>query len=104
MLQIIGLDLDNWGIYNCNKITTIQIQISRQNWNGFFSNISHQMMISQTSIVSWEKSEWYKLKKVKNWALNLQLLTIEISTNNAQVLILCLSHFITTVLRYLISN
>ena len=76
MLQIIGLDLDNWGIYNCNKITTIQIQISRQNWNGFFSNISHQMMISQTSIVSWEKSEWYKLKKVKNWALNLQLLTI----------------------------
>ena len=26
--------------YSCNKITTTQIQISRQNWNGFFSNIS----------------------------------------------------------------
>ena len=31
--------------YSCNKITTTQIQISRQNWNVFFSNISHQMMI-----------------------------------------------------------
>ena len=31
--------------YSCNKITTTQIQISRQNWNGFFSNISHQVMI-----------------------------------------------------------
>ena len=32
-------------MYSCNEITTTQIQISRQNWNGFFSNISHQMMI-----------------------------------------------------------
>ena len=31
--------------YSCNKITTTQIQISRQNWNGFFSNVSRQMMI-----------------------------------------------------------
>ena len=27
--------------YSCNKITTTQIQISQQNWNNFFSNISH---------------------------------------------------------------
>ena len=27
------------------RITTTQIQISRQNLNGIFSNISHQMMI-----------------------------------------------------------
>ena len=28
----------------CNKITTTWIQISRQNWNGVFSNASHQIM------------------------------------------------------------
>ena len=31
--------------YSCNKITTTWIQISRQNWNCFFSNTSHQIMI-----------------------------------------------------------
>ena len=31
--------------YSCNKKTTTQIQISRLNWNCFFSNISHQIMI-----------------------------------------------------------
>ena len=31
--------------YSCNNIITTQIEISRQNWNAFFSNISHQMMI-----------------------------------------------------------
>ena len=31
--------------YSCNKITTTWIQIFCQNWNGLFSNISHQMMI-----------------------------------------------------------
>ena len=35
---------DNDGNYSCNKITTTWIQISRQNWNYFFSNISQQMM------------------------------------------------------------
>ena len=49
--------------YSCNKITATQIQISRQNWNGFFSNISHQMMIKLTPIVSRAKSKWYKSKK-----------------------------------------
>ena len=29
----------------CNKITTTQIQISCKNWNGFFSNINHRMLI-----------------------------------------------------------
>ena len=32
-------------LYSCNKITTTQIQISCQNWNGFFSNNSHLRMI-----------------------------------------------------------
>ena len=32
-------------MYSSNKITKTWIQISCQNWNGFFSNISHQMMI-----------------------------------------------------------
>ena len=31
--------------YSCNKITKTWIQISRQNWNGYFSNASHQIMI-----------------------------------------------------------
>ena len=34
-----------WLWYSCNKITTTQIQIFRQNWNCFFSNINHQMII-----------------------------------------------------------
>ena len=42
------------GFYSCNMITTTWIQISRQHWNGFFSNslweklkisISHDMVI-----------------------------------------------------------
>ena len=31
--------------YSCNKITTTWIQIFRQNWNVFFSNASHWIMI-----------------------------------------------------------
>ena len=34
-----------FNFYSCNKINTTWIQISRQNWNGFFSNASHQIMI-----------------------------------------------------------
>ena len=30
--------------YSCNKITTTKIRISHQDWNGFFSDISHQMI------------------------------------------------------------
>ena len=78
-----------------NKITTAQIQIFRQNWNDFFSNISHQLQL--TPIVSRAKNKWYKPKKVKKLALNLQLLTVQILTNDVHVLILCLSYFITTV-------
>ena len=40
---------------------------------------------------------WYKPKKVKKLALNSQLLTFQILTNDVQVVILCLSYFITTV-------
>ena len=39
----------------------------------------------------------YKPKKVKKLALNSQLLTVQILTIDVQVLILCLSYFITTV-------
>ena len=38
-------------LYSCNKITTTQIQISRQKLKYFFANFSHQMMISLTPIV-----------------------------------------------------
>ena len=53
------------------------------------------MMIQPTPIVSRAKSKWYK-KKVEKFALNSQLLTVQIWTNIVQVLILCLSYFITT--------
>jgi hypothetical protein len=81
-------------MYSCNKITTTQIQISRQNWNGFYSNLSH---LTDSNIVSRAKSKWYKPKKSRNWQWNSQLLTVQILTNDVQVLILCLSYFITTV-------
>ena len=55
------------------------------------------MMIQLTPIVSRGKSNWYKSKKFKKLALDSQLLTIQILTNDGQVLILCLSYFITTV-------
>ena len=50
-----------------------------------------------SQIVSRAKSKWYKPKKFKKLALNSQLLTVQILTNDVQVLILCLSYFITTV-------
>ena len=40
---------------------------------------------------------WYKPNYVKKLALNSQLPTVQILTNDVQVLILCLSYFITTV-------
>ena len=55
------------------------------------------MMISLTPIVSRAKSKRYKPKKVEKLALNSQLLTVQILTKDVQVLILCLSYFITTV-------
>ena len=40
---------------------------------------------------------WYKPNYVKKLALNSQLPTVQILTNDVQVLILCLSYFLTTV-------
>ena len=54
-------------------------------------------MIKLTPTVSRAKSKWYKSKKVKKLPLNLQLLTVQILTNNVQVIELCLPYFITTV-------
>ena len=54
-------------------------------------------MIYLTPIVFRAKIKWYKPKKFKKLALNSQLLTVQILTNDVQVLILCLSYFITTV-------
>ena len=57
------------------------------------------MMIQPTPIISRAKSKWYEPKKVKKLALNSQLLTDQILTIDVQVLIFCLSYFITTVQR-----
>ena len=45
---------------------------------------------------------WYKPPKVEKFALNLQLQTIQILTNDVHMVILCLSYFITTVKEYVI--
>ena len=55
------------------------------------------MMIKLTPIVSRAKSKCFKPKKGKKLALNLQLLTLQILTNDVKVLILCLCYFVTTV-------
>ena len=85
-------------LYSCDKIITIQIQISRENWNYFFSNNGHHMMIYRTTIVFRAKIKWYKPKKVKKLALNSLLPTVQILTNYVLVLILCLFYFIITVI------
>ena len=41
--RIFWLKLSTKLCYSYNKITTTWIQISRQNWNGFFSNDRHQI-------------------------------------------------------------
>ena len=56
------------------------------------------MLIQLTTIVSRAKSIRWIPKKVKKLALNSQLLTVQILKNDVQVLILCLSYFITTVI------
>ena len=61
--------------YCCNKITTNWIQISCQNWNGFFSNISHQRMIYLAPTVSRSKTKWYKCQKNKKLSLHSWLST-----------------------------
>ena len=53
------------------------------------------MMILLTAIVCRSKTKWYKLQTNKKLALNSQLQTTK--TSDDQILILCLSYFITTV-------
>ena len=80
---------------SCNKIAKTWTQNSHWNWIGFSSNISHQSMIKLTGIVSRTKIKRYKLQKSKRLTLNSWLRTYK--TNDDQMLILCLSYFITTV-------
>ena len=56
------------------------------------------MMIQLIPIVSSAKSKWYKPPQNKKMTLNSQLLTVQILANDEQMLIFCLSYFITTVL------
>ena len=51
-------------------------------------------MIYRTTIVFRAKIKWYKPKKVKKMALKSWLLTVQILTNDVQVLILCLSYLL----------
>ena len=54
-------------------------------------------MIKLTLIVSRSKRKCYKSQKVRKFALNSWLETIQILKNDVLMLILCLSYFITTV-------
>ena len=80
-------------VYSCNKITTTQIEMF------FFANISRQIMIKTNFNSFWSKKQCYKLKKVKKLVLNSQLLTVQILTNDVEVLIVCLSYFNITVMQ-----
>ena len=85
-------------LYSCKKVTFTWVQISCKNWFGFFSsNVSHQMIIWLTPIVSRSRCKLYKHQKIKKLALNLWLQTYQILTNNVQMIIFCVSYFITTV-------
>ena len=47
---------------------------------------------------------WYRHQKVKKFALNSQLQTVQLLTNDVQTLIFCLSDFTTAVLTYEIGS
>ena len=72
--------------YSCNKITTNQIQISRQNWNGLFSNVSHQWWFDITPKVSKSKSEGYNWQKMSTWTLFVKIWTVSHCEFNANFL------------------
>ena len=59
-------------------------------------------LLPPPQIVSRAKSKFYTSKKVKELLLNSPLLTVQILTNDVQMLILCLSYFITTVTQSLL--
>ena len=86
-LQIKYTEIDLFfSIYSCNKINTTWIQISRQNWNGFFSNASHQIMISNSFLI--KKTPSHLNAKNKNkFALKLGIQTYQILTNDDEVCI-----------------
>ena len=63
------------------------------------------MMIYLTPIVSkLKKTSGINPPKVKKFALNSQLQTVQILTNDVQMLIFCLSYFTTAVLTYEIGS
>ena len=65
-ISSVHLRFQVWSQKTSSMILTTWIQISRKKWNGFFSNISHQIMISLTSIVSRSKTKPYKRQKKWN--------------------------------------
>ena len=84
--------------YSCNKITKTWIQIFHPNWFVFSQILAIRWWFNQPPrIVYISKSKWYKHHKIKKFPLNLQLQKIQILTNNVEMLLLCLSYFITTV-------
>ena len=45
-------------LYSCNRITTTWIQISRQNWNGFFSNAKGQLILKAICQAEDSSKKW----------------------------------------------
>ena len=66
-------------------------------WLLFKYRYKPSAMILLMSIVFRLQTKWYKLQTNKKLALNSQLQTYQILTNDDQMLILCLPYFITTV-------
>ena len=86
--------------YSCNMITTTWIQISRQSWNGLFSNINHQIMIQLTPIASRSKIKKFKSQKNKKFALNSQKQAYQILINDDELCIQSLSSIHIAILSY----
>ena len=59
--------LRKFSTYSCNKIKSTWIQISHQNWNGFFSNISHRMIIYKFQCFLDQKASGKNNEKLRNW-------------------------------------
>ena len=77
--------------YSCNKITTIWIQISCQNWYGFFSNANELQKFLD------KKPSHINAKKNKKLALKLGIQTYQILTNDDEVCIPSLSSILLAV-------
>ena len=96
--EICKINLVWWEFWNCEMWTflTLWLDLIESMIRAICGPICKTTMIQLTPIVSRLKSKWYKLQTNKKLALNSQLETYQILRNDDQMLIFCLSYFVTT--------